>query len=342
MMINLANSFAEMDCSVELVVVRKDGPYLPLVGNKVTLVCLESRKVVLSLIPLIRYLKKTKPDALLVTLRPVSILALVAKIFTSSHTKFVIREACQIVYKPDLSRGDKIAYYLLPVLYPLADKIIAVSDGVKENVQTLLKINPDKVRSVLNPTITRDFFDKLHEPLNHPWFDSKCKVVISYGRLIARKRFADLIEAFARVPGEDLKLLIMGNGPLRGDLENLIANLQQQGRIEICDFEINPYKFLSKSELFVLSSEYEGNPNSLIEALASGIKVISTNCPSGPSEVLDGGKYGLLVNVGDVKALALAIKQQLGATHNKSAQIKFASRYYADKVSQDYLNEMLS
>jgi glycosyltransferase involved in cell wall biosynthesis len=193
--------------------------------------------------------------------------------------------------------------------YPWADAIVAVSKGVADDLARVARLPRDRIKVIYNPVVTEALFRKAEEPLEHPWFLSGCPpVILGVGRLTAAKDFPTLIRAFARVRESQLaRLLILGEGEKRDSLEKLVRELRLERDVSMPGFMDNPYAYMRKSSIFVLSSCWEGLPNVLIEAMACGCQVISTNCPSGPEEILRGGHYGKLVPVGDAEALAKAI-----------------------------------
>lgn len=150
-------------------------------------------------------------------------------------------------------------------------------------------------------------------PLEHPWLgEGKPPVILGVGRLTPQKDFSTLIHAFAQVRTvRDCRLVILGEGELRAELEQLVASLGVQDSVQLPGFADNPFAWMSRVRLFVLSSRWEGLPNVLIQAMACGAAVVSTDCPSGPDEILEGGKWGKLVPVGDVEALAEALSENL-------------------------------
>jgi glycosyltransferase involved in cell wall biosynthesis len=309
--LHLAEAIASQGYDVDLVLVRAEGPNLYLVPRNIRMIDLHSRNTFFSLFPLIAYLIKEKPHALLSGLFT-NILAVLAVMLTRRKTKVVICEHNTLSVQVKNNRGDW-RFRLMPVLarmiYPKADQIVAVSEGVREDLSEITSIPGSRIRVIYNPVITPELIRKGQEFPDHPWFQpGQPPVILGMGRLVPVKDFDFLIEVFSLVRKVvPARLIIFGEGPERTNLQNLIRGLGMDGEVHLPGFIENPYPFLSHSALFVLSSRHEGLPGVLIEAMAFGIPLISTDCPSGPREILEGGKHGRLVPVGDRKSLEVAI-----------------------------------
>jgi glycosyltransferase involved in cell wall biosynthesis len=213
--------------------------------------------------------------------------------------------------------GSTFRQWLRPRLigrfYRWADGIVAVSGGVADDLSVATGLPRDRIEVIHNPVITPRLKEMAEERIAHPWFEpGQPPVVLALGRLAPQKDFATLIRAFAQVRQDrSARLLILGEGPERAALESLVRDLALETDVGLPGWVTNPYPFMVRADLFVLSSKWEGLPGVLIEALYCGVPVVSTDCPSGPSEILEGGKYGRLVPVGDVEALAGAIGEGL-------------------------------
>jgi glycosyltransferase involved in cell wall biosynthesis len=199
--------------------------------------------------------------------------------------------------------------------YPRADRVIAVSDGVRTDLVKKFGVKRDRVQTIYNP------YDLEHirgAALQPPEFELPDRFVASAGRLVRRKGFGDLLDAYARSTA-NLPLCILGEGPERENLCRQIEAMGRQGKVHLMGYARNPFAILGRAELFVSPSYCEGFPNAIAEAMVLGVPVVSTDCPSGPAELLDGveavgfdgvhaGKYGLLVPVGRPDLLARGIE----------------------------------
>jgi glycosyltransferase involved in cell wall biosynthesis len=191
----------------------------------------------------------------------------------------------------------------------------------------------------MNPVISDQLFSRATEPVQHPWLSSEGPpVILGVGRLTAQKDFATLVRSFALVCQKaEARLLILGEGEDRAALEALIAELGLGERVQLVGHVSNPYPYLRRSALFVLSSAWEGLPTVLIEALALGTPVVSTDCRSGPVEILEGGKWGALIPVGDFQSLAEAILKRLAQDWRNEVPDQALEKYTSRYAASEYL-----
>jgi glycosyltransferase involved in cell wall biosynthesis len=314
MMIRLASGM-ERHCRVDLVVANSHGPLRAEVPGHVRCIDLGSRGVVFALPRFVRYLRRVRPIAVIATLPHANIVAVLAARLSGAAIQVFVREAST----PSMVETDRwdwrglVMPFLMRLFYPLADRVIAVSAGVAHDLHEFIGIRPDKIAIIYNPVVDSSVKKASLEQVDHPWLgDSQLPVVLSVGRLGREKDFDTLIRAFAlvlrRLPA---RLLILGEGRERPALEELIRSLGLSPSVQLPGFISNPFPYMAASSVYVLSSKREGLPGALIQALACGCKVVSTDCPSGPSEILQGGEYGELVPVGNQQAMAAAILRAL-------------------------------
>jgi glycosyltransferase involved in cell wall biosynthesis len=222
-------------------------------------------------------------------------------------------------------------------VYPLADGIVTVSRGVAEDLAAYAGIPLERIRVIYNPVVSEGLLQAARQPIRHPLFvDNQCPLILGAGRLTEQKDFFTLIKAFdivrRKIPS---RLVILGDGEERSNLENLIRSRGLQDMVDLPGFEINPFAFMKRASVFVLSSKWEGLPNVLIQALICGCPVVSTDCLSGPAEILKGGEYGHLVPVGDVEAIAVAIEAVLNGDIRKPP-MGWLEQYKLDVVVSQY------
>jgi glycosyltransferase involved in cell wall biosynthesis len=229
---------------------------------------------------------------------------------------------------------------LIKAFYPYADAVVAVSRRVAEDLVARTGLPADKVKVIYNPVITPELFVKAEEPLDHPWFrPGEPPVILGVGRLTRAKDFPTLIRAFALVRKERLaRLMILGEGEERPNLEALAHELGLEEEVALPGFVENPYKYIARAGVFALSSAWEGLPTTLVEALALGTPVVSTNCKSGPEEILEEGRWGRLVPVGNIEELAKAIGESLSMP--RSLNVGALDRFRVDIVVDRYLEVM--
>ena len=192
---------------------------------------------------------------------------------------------------------------------PPAKGVVAVSQGVAEDAAKMSKLPLNRIKVIYNPIFTEDLSAKFHEPVDCPWLmDRQTSLILGVGRLTAQKDFPTLIRAFALVRQQcSARLMILGQGEDLIGLQDLVKDLNLGEDVIFPGFVINPYAYMAKASLFALSSIFEGFGNVLVEAMLAGVPVVSTDCESGPAEILASGKYGNLVAVGDVNGLAAAM-----------------------------------
>lgn len=338
MFVNLANAFSEKGFNVSLILAQKEGPYLSLINEKVNVVDLGASRVLFSLFPLVKYLRKENPDYLLSTLNHANIVAVMAKIFSFSKTKLIIRVPNYISISANVK--EKI---FAKVFYKKADKIIAISKGIKNDLVSTLGLSADKIEVIYNPVFEYSILEKFKENIDHPYFKSeKNKIFLGVGRLTYQKDFETLLRAFSKINKKlkNTKLIILGEGEDREKLQELIIERGLKNDVSIPGFADNPYAYMAKSDVFVLSSRFEGFGNVIVEAMACGTSVVSTDCPSGPREILEDGKFGKLVSVGDYKEMAKAIEETLENSMDSKILQKRAKDFDIEKISEKYLSLM--
>ena len=226
-------------------------------------------------------------------------------------------------------------------IYPRADAIIAASTGVADDLSAYTGIPAAKIQTIFFPTITANLEEKASQPVNHAWLSpGNIPVVMGVGRLTQQKDFGTLIRAACLLrAARPVRLIILGEGEERARLETMAQELGLADDVDLPGFVDNPYAYLRRAAVFVLSSLWEGLPNSLIEAMACGCPVVSTDCPSGPREILDGGRYGHLAPVGNPYSLAEAIGKALDGDTRKPPQ-NWLKQFELETVLDDYLAAM--
>jgi len=223
--------------------------------------------------------------------------------------------------------------------YARADAVIAISRGLAEQLARAGGVKSERLFIIPNPVDVTRIKTLAQEPLDHPWFAPGAPpVVLGVGKLEPQKDYPTLLRAFARLrAGRPLRLVILGEGSQRHRLEALARDLAISGDVQLPGFQANPFSWLARAAVFVLSSAWEGASNALLEALACGCPSVSTDCLSGPSETLDGGRYGPLVPVGDDRALAEAIAQVLCAPLDRTRLRGRSEEFSVDRAATDYL-----
>lgn len=314
-MLNLIEGLLAKQYDVDLVLVSAFGEYLPQVPEAVNIVDLRSQRALRALFPLTRYLKRREPALLISSLGHVNLVALKALRLARTQTRIIVSEHLALELNPT-GLIDRVYRVLARWAYPSADAIVAVSGGVADNISKITKLDREKFQVIYNPVLPQDFWNKAREEAPHPWLQGKGPpVILGVGRLTHQKDFPNLLNAFALLrKSVDARLIILGEGPDRGALEALASKLNIAESVSMPGFVDNPYAFMAAADVFALSSRREGLPTVLIEAIAAGAAVVSTDCPSGPQEILEGGRFGELVPIEDHVALAKALEKVLTAS----------------------------
>lgn len=343
-MVNLARGFSEKGLEVDLVLAKAEGPYLSEVPAGVRVIDLHSSRVLASLPHLVRYLRRERPQAILSAMDHANIVAIWARKLARVQSRVVVtvhNTLSRATTNSDNFRG-RLMPCLIRMFYPWADAVVAVSGGVAEDLAKATGLPQEQIRVIYNPVVTPEILEKAEEPLNHTWFaPGEPPVILSAGRLTKQKDYPTLIRAFAMVRRErPARLMILGEGEERPKLEALIQELGLDEDVSLPGFVDNPYAYMARSAVFVLSSAWEGFGNVLVEAMAVGTPVVATDCPSGPAEILEGGKWGKLVPVGDIEALAEAIMATLTNRIDSTSIADRAQIFGLDNIIRDYV-EML-
>jgi len=229
--------------------------------------------------------------------------------------------------------------FLVRRWYPAADGIIAVSAKIARELTQEMSVPKEKIRVVPNPVNLRRIAALADTAIDDPWFRrGQPPVLVAAGRLHRQKDYPTLLHAFALLRRErEVRLLILGDGEERPRLQTLIDELGITGAVRLPGFQANPYTYMARAAVFVLASAWEGLPTVLIEALACGCPIVSTDCPDGPAEILENGKHGMLVPVGDPDALARAITQKLDSGTDVDGVKGRAADFAVDAVAGRYL-----
>ncbi len=341
--INLLNEFQKEEINTQLWLVNKIGELLPEVPKSTQIINFAKSRTIFCLFKLVENIRKTHPESLLIIGDEANIVALLAKKLWGFKTKIFIttHHVNSIIYKHNITIKKYIIFLLIKHLYKKADKIIAVSDGVSKDLKFLLKY-PVDITVINNPVDLETVRDLGEKRIEHGWFEKKkYPVILSIGRLVKEKDFSNLINAFSILRKIlKVKLIILGNGEEKTNLNKLIKRLNLENDIEIINFNINPYKYLKNASVFVCSSITEGFSLVIVESLALGVSVVSTKCKYGPPEILNYGEYGALVPVNNPVRLSKAIHEVLKNPFEKSKLYKRAEEYSSDTIAKKYLQNI--
>ncbi|GAB4275219.1 MAG: glycosyltransferase [Deferrisomatales bacterium] len=363
--VTLANGFAARGHRVDLVVVHAGGVpaqapspavrVVALAGPGIRALRAAGRWVNLrglatasSTWPLARYLRRERPEVLLSAASHVNLVAVWARRLSGVPVPLVLRASNHpsgnLFRWPATQRPIRWALQAgASRIYPWADAVVAVSQGVARQVVDLTGVSPERVTPIYNPVVDGELLAKSRQPVGHPWVRSPgAPVILGVGTLKLQKDFPTLVRAFARVRAHrPARLVILGEGRERGALEHLAASLGVARDVCLPGYTPNPFAWMARAAVFVLSSAWEGLPGALVEAMACGCPVVSTDCPDGPAEILDGGRYGPLVPVGDDRALAEAIEGVLDAPPDRDGLRRRAAELCSVEPAVDRYLEVL-
>ncbi|MCP4687368.1 MAG: glycosyltransferase [Desulfobacterales bacterium] len=341
MRLHLARELVNLGVRVDLLLGKAAGPLLEAVPPGVRVFELGTTHGYFSVPGLVRYLRRRRPAVLTADRLRLNIAVLRARrlsfsstrLFTSVHIPLSLK-LTRLKERKRRSQRMAIQRY-----YPLTDGIIAVSRGVADDMVQNLGLPEDKIHVVYNPVVTNEIDSMAGEAADHPWLLSGgSPIIMSAGRFTTEKDFPTLIRAFAKIRRKrKCKLIILGEGKKQGSMESLAAELGVGEDLALPGFVVNPYKYMAKAHLFVLSSTWEGFGNALAEAMAVGLPAVSTDCPCGPREILEAGRLGPLVPVGDVDALARAMDRTLDHPPDRDALRGAARRFTVEACADGYL-----
>ena len=282
------------------------------------------------------YIDEEEPDCILPSLPRAKSAALLALSFTRLNPVTI-----PIVHSVLMNISRRF-HTLYAILFPVADRVVAVSDGVADNLSLKLEFPRERISRIYNPVVTSKIDELSRAVPDHPWMSGDGPpVILSAGRLARAKDFPTLLRAFRQVSrNREVRLMILGEGRQRRRLEKMIRKMGLETIVSLPGWVSNPYAFMSRASLIVLSSKNEGLPTVLIEAMACGCPCVSTNCPSGPAEILDDGRFGPLVPVGNDSALAEAMERVLDSPPDKDALLARAQEFSLE-ASVDIYERMI-
>lgn len=340
-MLDIARGLAERGFAVDLVLMRCSGPYAEDVPDSVHVVALNTYGMLATLPALMGYLHRRQPRVLLSTLNTCNVAALLARVKLGRRLAVIVRQASH--FSMSHATGPWRKRILLTVerkLWRFADAIVTNSSAVADDLKRITPRLAPRVRVIRNPVVWPDLPAKAAEPVDHPWMrDAHVPVVLATGGLRPVKDHATLLRAFALVVREHAaRLVIIGDGRERDRLLALARELGIDGELEMPGFQRNPFAWMSRARVFVMSSLFEGAPNALVQAMACGTTVVSTDCPGGTREILGDGTWGALTPVGDHAALAAAVSEAMDNPMAAGELIRRANDFSAESSINGYVD----
>jgi glycosyltransferase involved in cell wall biosynthesis len=339
-MIDLAREFARLGHTVEFVLMQATGEFLQEARNHFPVVDLGVARARSMLFPLAGYLRQRRPDAVLAAMWPLTVIAPLALRLSAHQCKLLVSEHCNLSaqYRDWGVVHRRVMKASMAVGYRLADHRVAVSGGVADDISRLSGIRRGAFDVIHNPVPARPApGDGALAAAEALWSAPPSARIVTVGTMKAQKNHPLLLRAFARLNRPDARLMFVGDGDGRAALLSLAQELGLADRVILAGFHPDPSPFYATADLFVLSSDYEGFGNVIVEALSFGLPVVSTDCPSGPAEILGGGRWGRLVPVGDAAALARAMDETLAAPVDRDALRRRAADFAPEIAARKYL-----
>jgi len=300
-----------------------------------------ARGFILKIMALARSIKKHNPDIIFSFLSSTNVTVILAREFAATKARLIISEHTHPTTNLKNEMYGNITKLFMKKLYPKADKIVTVSEWIKQDLVQNFHLPENKIKAICNPVDSENIELLSREEIENIWFKSDIPVIVAVGRLTKQKGYPYLLRAFSIVREQlSCRLLIIGEGEDKTMLDTMAKELGIEKDTIFAGFQKNPFKYMAKSSLFVLSSLYEGFPNVILEAMTLGLAIVATDCPSGPSELIDDGQNGILVPVKDEKALAHAIVEvlkndKLREDLGREAKLK-AQRFALSEITKDY------
>ena len=356
-MIDIANALSRRNYNISFLAFVSIGEYYSRVDKNIKITAFNSRRMLLSLPKIVFYLRKEKPDLVITVDEHASIYILIAKKIAGVQTRIILRVGTTYSRLFSVYKGikNKSLPYFIRWLYKYADGVIAVSKGIADDIISVASLMPERVVTIYNPKQLNLIKEQMSEKIEHPWIENKeIPIIITAGRFRVPKNYELLIRAFAIISKNiPSRLIIVGKGRDGEKLKDLVTMLNCGDKVSFPGFTDNPYAWMSKADIFVLPSLWEGMPNALLEAMACGIAVISSDCSSGPREILapntdyrfrlkegvEYAQYGVLTAVNDEKSLVQAMTKLLTDNELRAKYASLSSDRIKDFDSNKIIDE---
>ena len=340
--LNLSNEWINSGHMVYFFLLRKKGELIHLLHPDASIIDLKVDKLRRAICPITLGLRKIKPDIILSAMWPLTSLSVIAWLLSGKQGKLFLSD--HVILSLESKNNINVPLIFVKALllgtYYFANGIIAVSSGVKKDLQSLGRFSDYRIEVIYNPAAIGRLRHNRNIDLDEDlWGAGSFKKILAVGSLKKEKDFEMLIKSFSLLSSDiDAKLVILGEGPQRATLEKLIISLGLTRSVNMPGFVCDPYPWYLGADLFVLSSKWEGFGNVIVESLECGTPVVSTDCPGGPREILENGRYGILVDVGSKLLLANAIKKSLSMRHKYKELKKRAKAFSAPCIAKQYIN----
>lgn len=340
-MVQIANALSRRSHNVQLLLSSAKGSYEQDVYGEIEIFDFRCKRILSTFPKLVTYLKKESPDALLSALNHCNLIAICAARLSGSTTRVVVSERNVVSRAVSGSAKHLLIRLGTRFLYPLAASVICVSKGVQNDLRAL-GLPEDNLVTIYNPVEIEQIQALVGSADVHKWLLVKDRpVIVAVGRLSPQKDYPTLLHAFATLRKKrKCRLIILGEGPDEAALQSSAQRLGLADDVYFAGFQRNPFCWMAKADLYVLSSQYEGFPGTLLQAMACGCRVVSTDCPSGPRELLEAGRWGRLVPTKDPHQLAQAMDSTLNATYAPDVRLR-AKDFEPAAIVRQYEEQLL-
>ena len=339
-MLDLAREFARLGHEVEFALMQAIGDFLPEAQRDFRVIDLSVAKTRGVVVPLARYMRQAKPDAVIANMWPLTSASVLSRALSRHRSQLLLVEH-NTLSRQYASWGTLHAFEMslsMASTYRFADLVAAVSEGAAVDTARLARLPPSRVSVLHNPIPQRPMPPSAtRDMVTSKWDCPPGQRILTVGSLKDQKNHPLLLRAFAKLSRPSARLMILGQGN-EALLRSLAAALGIADRVIFAGFHTDPSPFYATADLFVLSSDYEGLPTVLIEALSFGLPVVSTDCPSGPAEILENGRWGRLTPVGDAEALARAMDEALSSSVDREALKRRAADFSPEIAARKYLD----
>jgi len=339
-MITLVNSFNSQGYNVDLVVFNKRGEFLCDVHHEINIVDLSSERALFSIYSLVRYINNKRPEVVLSALTHVNIISIIAKIFSKVDFKLVISEHAVVSTISNNAKGlrEKLFPFFMRVFYRFSDEIVVVSNAVSNDVARITGLDSKKITTIYNPID----IERINNNVKKSYTIKKSNYqIIGIGRFSPEKDFITLIKAFYYVQKKiDACLVLLGEGDEYSKIKQCIQKYELDNSVSMRGFIERPEQYIKQSDVLCVSSISEGFGNVIVEALALGVPVVSTDC-GGPREILEDGLYGKLVPIGDYKKMAQEIIQTITSCRGVPPITNLENRFGLSTISSKYLEVLI-
>ena len=336
-MITLSREFLSRGIEVDILVADRRGPFENRIPEEARIVDLEAGRVARSLFPVRNYLQHRQPDVLLSGHTHANLVCVWAALLSETDVTTAVGVHTMESAKKRQGIKSRLIRRMVPATYRRADRIIAVSEGTAADASAITSLPRDRISVIRNP-VSRPSDDQSTDV--HPWITADDRrVILGAGRLSPAKDFSTLVRAFKRVHEADAsaRLVILGEGDERPALERLVSQLEIEAYVDLPGYVDDPSPYMAGSNVFVLSSRREGFGLVLVEAMAVGTPVVSTDCPTGPDEILAYGEFGRLVPVGNPRAMANAILETMDDPESHEVLKQRTRAFDPEVVADEYL-----